>query len=62
MSYAAYFNWSEVPDARLWHPIDLPELTEDEAKSVARMLKQIFPHKRFAYGPRFQDGIQEVSR
>lgn len=57
--YAVYFDWSETEPA-LWHPLDFPTLNAAEARDLAAALKKAMPHKRFAYGPRFQDGVLEV--
>lgn len=60
--YAVYFSYDQA--SPLWHPIEgMPEKAtknKECARKAARVLKQAFPEIRFAYGPRYNDGVIEI--
>ena len=68
MSYSIYFNWhptggkGDVYGRKLWHPVDLPQLTKEQAEKAALALSKALPEHSWAYGPTFQEGIKEVTR
>ncbi len=68
--YEVYFCWwrSEESEKQrvLWYPLNLPDLTEEEAKRIAVALLSAMPEKRWAFGPKWfgpkwLNGVTEVS-
>lgn len=58
--YSVYFDWWPQGDRRLWHPVGLPALTEDEAEAVAKALAKVLPDHAWAWGPTNHPGVQEL--
>lgn len=58
---AIYFSARIESSSPLWHPIEgMPGMTSAQANLGAIALATVFPEWRWAWGPRYQDGVIEV--
>lgn len=58
--YSVYFDWHPLAEPRLWHPLNLPALSEGEAIAAARAMQRALPQHAWGWGPTNRDGVWEV--